>query len=118
MERWSSAPIQSNTSGSNVSESSSGSLPLSSSRELEVRSSLKTGLVNSLNGKAQRRSYGTVNQLSSFFKRSGTSVVNHLLEEGDTLQGLALRYNVLVSVYIVFCSVLCIAVLIFLCRFV
>ena len=56
--------------------------------------SSKTGLVSSLNG---QRSYGTVKQLSSSFKKSSISIVQHSLEEGDTLQGLALKHNVLVS---------------------
>lgn len=67
----------------------------SSLQEATRRSSpARVGLVSSQNG---QRSYGTVKQYSTSFKRSSVSSITHILEEGDTLQGLALKYNVTVS---------------------
>ena len=56
----------------------------------------RTGLVASQNGR--RRSYGTVvGDRSTSFKSSNAFVVEHRLDEEDTLQGLALKYGVTVS---------------------
>ena len=57
----------------------------------------RTGLVSSLTSNGQR-SYGTVKQYSSSsFRRSSSSVLTYYPAEGDTLQGLALKFNVSVS---------------------
>lgn len=76
---------------SSRSESPHGSHLTTSSQK-----SFKTGLVSSHNG---QRSYGTVKHLSTSnsFKRSAISVIHHHVEEGDTIQGLALKYSVTVS---------------------
>ncbi len=67
----------------------------SSPRSSEAHtSSYKTGLVASKNG--HRFSYGTVSNSSSQIKPPVT-VAQHTLAEGDTLQGLALKYSVEVS---------------------
>lgn len=60
-------------------------------------SSSKTGLVNSA---GTSRSYGTVKDspAHSFLGQGLTGGwINHTVEEEDTLQGLALKYNVTVS---------------------
>ena len=71
-----------------------GSPHLSGSFLQEHTSPSKVGLVSGQNG---QRSYGTVKKISSSYKRSSVSVINHILVEGDTLQGLALKYDVTVS---------------------
>lgn len=70
------------------------------------QNSSRTGLVtNSGSG----RSYGTVKDSPNVsFLGSGTlskSCIHHSVEEGDTLQGLALKYNVTVSDPALFCTV-------------
>lgn len=95
MESSSPSPVHLNSNQS-VGESSYASSHLSTSNQ-EVSRSYRTGLVSSQNG---QRSYGTVKHLtssSSSFKRSNISVIHHHLEEGDTIQGLALKYSVTVS---------------------
>lgn len=61
-------------------------------------SSSKTGLVNSA---GTSRSYGTVKDSSAYSflgsSLSGVPCMNHPVEEGDTLQGIALKYNVTVE---------------------
>lgn len=72
-------------SSSSYQDPPGGPLSLSSSR---------TGLVSSFTANGQR-SYGTVKQS---FRRSSVLVITHYPVEGETLQGLALRYNVPVRV--------------------
>ncbi len=61
------------------------------------QNSSRTGLVtNSGSG----RSYGTVKESPNLFLGSGVAsryCIHHSVEEEDTLQGLALKYNVTVS---------------------
>ncbi len=65
--------------------------------ETSQSSSSKTGLVTSV---GSSRSYGTVKQSPNLsFQAPGTPrhCMHHTVEEGDTLQGLALKYNITVS---------------------
>lgn len=94
MASLSPSPVQLIPRQSPTSDPVQGSPRLSASLQ-ETRSPSKRGLVSSQNG---QRSYGTVKQLSSSFRRSGISVITHNLEEGDTIQGLAVKYSVTVSV--------------------
>ncbi len=56
----------------------------------------RTGLVTSRNG--HRRSYGTViGDHTGSFKKNNAFIVEHQLSKEDTLQGLALKYGVSVS---------------------
>lgn len=100
MESPSPSPVQLILNSSRTANSSQGSSSLgditSSCSERESKSSTKTGLVSTGNG--QRRSYGSVaGQLSSSLKRQHTFMIQHTLDQGDTLQGLALKYGVPVS---------------------
>ena len=60
--------------------------------------SSKTGLVSSVNSQRPVRSYGTVNEPSKTLSQKAltSSCLTHDVDEDDTLQGLALKYNVTV----------------------
>lgn len=64
---------------------------------IENRNGSRTGLVSSITGSG--RSYGTVKSLSPSAARRqpGTGYSTHIVVEGDTLPGLALKYGVTVS---------------------
>ncbi len=79
-----------------VDSSSSSSSPQDLSNSITTSSSTRTGLVSSYTSNGQR-SYGTVKQFSSSFKRSSISVITYHPVEGDTLQGIALKFNISVS---------------------
>ena len=97
MESLSSSPVEFISSkAADNSLISSPRLGDISTSEQESENSTRTGLVSTPNG--HRRSYGTVGgKLSSSFKRQHTFMIQHTLEGGDTLQGLALKYGVSVS---------------------
>lgn len=63
---------------------------------IEKVSGSKTGLVSSCNSQRSWKSYGTVKSNSPSLQPKNTSFIVHAVQEGDTLQGLALKYNVTV----------------------
>ena len=80
-----------------LSSSAQGSPRLGETAPVERNGeSPRTGLVSGRNGR--RRTYGAVpGYHSSSFKRNNACIIEHILDEEDTLQGLALKYEVSVS---------------------
>ncbi len=63
---------------------------------IENASASKAGLVSSVGIQRSWRSYGTVKDSSPRLHSKANSFLVHSVQEGDTLQGLALKYDVTV----------------------
>jgi len=78
---------------------------MSSSSPIHIRvaspdsnSNSRTGLVSSGSGRVSR-SYGTVKEGAVLGNAQSRHSITHAVEDGDTLQGIALKYNVSVSLH-------------------